>query len=63
MKFTALLLSLCVSLAAAGVVIVPITPDQVVQKGSDDCFFGVTTPQGCGYVQSLPCVLHWLSRG
>jgi hypothetical protein len=48
MKFTGLLLSLCASLAAAGVVITPIKPDQVVEKGSDDCFFGVTTPQGCG---------------
>jgi len=48
MKFTALLLSLFASLAAAGVVIVPITPEQVVEKTSDDCFFGVTTPQGCG---------------
>lgn len=50
MKFTALVLSLCASLAAAGVVITPIRPEQVVEKSSDDCFFGVTTPQGCGYV-------------
>lgn len=53
MKFAALLLSLCASLAAAGVVITPIKPEQVVQKSSDDCFFGVTTPQGCGYVWGL----------
>ncbi|OIW31336.1 hypothetical protein CONLIGDRAFT_631264 [Coniochaeta ligniaria NRRL 30616] len=48
MKFSALVFSLCVSLAAAGVVITPIRPDQVVEKSSDDCFFGVTTPSGCG---------------
>jgi hypothetical protein len=56
MKYTALVLSLCVSLAAAGVVITPIKPDQVVEKSSGDCFFGVTTPQGCGYVRFLPAV-------
>jgi hypothetical protein len=50
MKLAALLVSLCVSLASAGVVTVPIKPDQVVPKTSDDCFFGVTTPSGCGYV-------------
>lgn len=48
MKFTVALLSLCVSLASAGVVIVPIKPDQVVPKKSGDCFSGVITPQGCG---------------
>ena len=50
MKFIALVLSVCASMAAAGVVTTPIKPNQVVEKGSDDCFFGVTTPQGCGYV-------------
>ncbi len=53
MKFPALataLLSLCLSgsLVSAGVVRTPITPDQVVPKNDGDCFFGVTTPQGCG---------------
>ncbi len=41
-------LALCLSLVRAGVVITPIRADQVVEKASDDCFFGVTTPQGCG---------------
>lgn len=42
------IVSLCLSLVSAGVVITPIHADQVVPKSSDDCFFGVTTPQGCG---------------
>ncbi|KAK1780536.1 hypothetical protein QBC45DRAFT_103926 [Copromyces sp. CBS 386.78] len=42
------LLSLCASLVSAGVVITPIKPEQVVPKNADDCYFGVTTPQGCG---------------
>ncbi|KAK3939439.1 hypothetical protein QBC46DRAFT_342529 [Diplogelasinospora grovesii] len=42
------MLSLGLSLVSAGVVITPITSDQVVPKNADDCFFGVTTPQGCG---------------
>jgi len=46
--------TLFTSLAAAGVVITPIRPDQVIPKASDDCFFGVTTPQGCGCVSLLP---------
>ncbi|KAK4240140.1 hypothetical protein C8A03DRAFT_31795 [Achaetomium macrosporum] len=46
--FAAAVLSLCVSLASAGVVITPIKADQVVPKNDGDCFFGVTTPQGCG---------------
>jgi hypothetical protein len=46
--FAAAVLSLCVSLVSAGVIITPIRPEQVVPKGDDDCFFGVTTPQGCG---------------
>lgn len=40
-------LSLCVSLASAGLVTIPVRPEQVVPKDSNDCFFGVTTPQGC----------------
>ncbi|KAK4145758.1 uncharacterized protein C8A04DRAFT_26505 [Dichotomopilus funicola] len=46
--FAAVTLSLCLSLVSAGVVRTPIRPDQVVPKTGDDCFFGVTTPQGCG---------------
>ncbi|KAK3330496.1 hypothetical protein B0H66DRAFT_598034 [Apodospora peruviana] len=48
MKLTMLFVSLCVSLVSAGVVITPIRQEQVVVKNDDDCFFGVTTPQGCG---------------
>lgn len=35
------------SLASAGVVITPVFADQVVQKSSGDCAFGVVTPIGC----------------
>lgn len=35
------------SLVSAGVVITPVTPDQVVEKTGGDCFFGVVTPRGC----------------
>ncbi|TPX10674.1 uncharacterized protein E0L32_008408 [Thyridium curvatum] len=48
--FTALAALCCASIARAGVVITPVFADQVVQKASNDCFFGVTTPQGCAYV-------------
>jgi hypothetical protein len=47
------LLAACVSLASAGVVITPVRADQVVPKSSEDCFFGVTTPQGCAYVLAV----------
>ena len=50
MKFaaaTTIVFSLCVSLASAGIVSIPVRPEQVVPKDSGDCFFGVTTPQGC----------------
>ena len=56
---TAAVLSLCISLVGAGVVITPIKPEQVVPKASDDCFFGVTTPQGCGYVVSGGYIESW----
>ncbi|KAI1379793.1 hypothetical protein F4677DRAFT_441989 [Hypoxylon crocopeplum] len=42
------LLALCASLASAGVVITPIHQDQLVPNLSGDCFFGVSTPYGCG---------------
>ncbi|KAI0447271.1 hypothetical protein F4803DRAFT_363831 [Xylaria telfairii] len=48
MKVTTFLVALCASLASAGVVITPIGKDQVVDRVSGDCFFGVATPQGCG---------------
>ncbi|KAK4660193.1 Secreted virulence factor mc69 [Podospora pseudocomata] len=51
MKFIAVVMSLCVSLASAGVVIIPIKPEQVVPKASEDCYFGVVTPMGCGTSQ------------
>jgi hypothetical protein len=50
-SIAAAVLAACVSMASAGVVITPIRADQVVPKSGGDCFFGVTTPQGCGYVR------------
>ncbi|KAG5993550.1 hypothetical protein E4U52_001833 [Claviceps spartinae] len=44
----ALLLGAAVSLSRAGLVITPIHDDQIVEKVSNDCFFGEVTPQGCG---------------
>jgi hypothetical protein len=44
------LLLAAASLAAAGIVITTIMDDQIVPKTSGDCFYGVVTPQGCGYV-------------
>lgn len=41
-------LAAAASLASANFIISPIEADQVVPKQSGDCFFGVTTPQGCG---------------
>ncbi|KFH46585.1 hypothetical protein ACRE_026100 [Hapsidospora chrysogenum ATCC 11550] len=50
MKLSAVMaaLSTVAALASAGLVIAPIEQDQVVEKMSGDCFFGVVTPQGCG---------------
>ncbi|KAI0098005.1 hypothetical protein GGR51DRAFT_566042 [Nemania sp. FL0031] len=53
MKATTFLVALCASLVSAGVVITPISKDQVVPKVEGDCFFGVSTPTGCGYVHSI----------
>ncbi|KAI1329917.1 hypothetical protein F5Y16DRAFT_396785 [Xylariaceae sp. FL0255] len=47
MKISAVVLAVFASLASAGVVIVPVTEDMVVQKIAGDCFFGVATPAGC----------------
>ncbi|RKU43232.1 hypothetical protein DL546_002585 [Coniochaeta pulveracea] len=52
MKFLVTILSLCASLAAAGVVITPIRPEQVVPKDAGDCWGGVVTPMGCGPLRS-----------
>ncbi|KAK7914829.1 hypothetical protein PG985_012532 [Apiospora marii] len=53
MKTTfAFLFAAAASLASAGVVITPILADQVVPKVADDCFFGVTTPQGCATLRN-----------
>ncbi|KAI0476183.1 hypothetical protein GGR56DRAFT_458759 [Xylariaceae sp. FL0804] len=47
--FAAALLALAAaSLASAGVVTTPIFADQIVPRSSGDCFFGVSTPSGCG---------------
>lgn len=59
--FAAATLSLCLSLVSAGVVRTPIRPDQVVPKTGDDCFFGVTTPQGCGYVLTVSLDMSWMN--
>jgi hypothetical protein len=50
MKVTCILLVIGgIAQAALGdIVITPIRSDQVVEKASGDCFFGVVTPQGCG---------------
>lgn len=48
------LLSTAISFVAADIVITPIFEDQVVQRQAGDCFFGVVTPQGCGYVSLNP---------
>ncbi|KAI0397684.1 hypothetical protein F5Y17DRAFT_320654 [Xylariaceae sp. FL0594] len=40
------------SFANAGVVVTPITPDQIVPTVDGDCFYGVSTPQGCGPLRS-----------
>jgi hypothetical protein len=40
-------LAMC-SLSEGGLVVTPIDTDQVVGSLDGDCFFGVSTPQGCG---------------
>ncbi|POR32536.1 hypothetical protein TPAR_07256 [Tolypocladium paradoxum] len=52
----AIILAAAASLASAGIVITPIEANQIVDKASGDCFFGVVTPQGCGHrSKSLIC--------
>ncbi|KAF3015903.1 hypothetical protein E8E14_010478 [Neopestalotiopsis sp. 37M] len=48
----ALVVALATSMASAGVIITPIKANQVVPKTDDDCFFGVTTPNGCGLLRN-----------
>lgn len=51
--FAAAVLAFFTSFVSAGIVIVPINGDQVVDKAPGDCFYGVVTPQGCGWVSDL----------
>ncbi|ORY67315.1 uncharacterized protein BCR38DRAFT_482939 [Pseudomassariella vexata] len=44
----AIVMAFAASMASAGVMITPIRANQVVPKAPNDCFYGVTTPQGCG---------------
>lgn len=44
------LLSATASLVSAGIVVTPVFFNQIVEKLSGDCPFGVVTPQGCAYV-------------
>ncbi|KAF3071659.1 hypothetical protein CFAM422_006377 [Trichoderma lentiforme] len=62
--FVFALLSTAISFVAADIVITPIFEDQVVQRQAGDCFFGVVTPQGCGYVFLLNPygILHLLAK-
>ena len=43
----ALVMAAAASLVSAGVVITPVFKNQVIQANKGDCFFGVTTPEGC----------------
>lgn len=52
MKLT-VILAACAAMANAGLILIPITPSQIVEKINGDCFFGVVTPEGCGYVVVL----------
>ncbi|KAI2466773.1 hypothetical protein F4781DRAFT_434086 [Annulohypoxylon bovei var. microspora] len=49
---TTLIAALCATLASAGVVITPIHTNQVVDSLSGDCFFGKSTPFGCGVCEN-----------
>ena len=43
----ALAVSLYTSIAAAGMVLVPVFDNQAVDKQPCDCPYGIVTPQGC----------------
>jgi hypothetical protein len=45
--FLVAVLSAAVSLVAAEIMITPVLQEQIVEKVSGDCFFGVVTPRGC----------------
>ncbi|KAG8671355.1 hypothetical protein FPOAC2_04692 [Fusarium poae] len=45
--FFVALLSAAASIVSAGIVVTPVFFDQIVEKISGDCPFGVVTPQGC----------------
>ncbi|KAI1449066.1 hypothetical protein F5Y02DRAFT_373057 [Annulohypoxylon stygium] len=49
---TTLVAALCATLASAGVVITPIHSNQLVDSLAGDCFFGKSTPYGCGPLRS-----------
>lgn len=59
------IMSVATSMVSAGIVITPITEDQVVEKMAGDCPFGLVTPQGCGYVTELALgpISIWEGRG
>jgi hypothetical protein len=60
MKVFAVALALvsALPLIQAGILIVPVVREMVVEARDGDCFFGVTTPQGCGYVYGfIPCLI------
>lgn len=50
---SALLIAVGLQLVSAGIVITKISQEQIVEKENGDCFFGVVTPQGCGYAKYL----------
>ncbi|KAI0007401.1 hypothetical protein F4779DRAFT_619646 [Xylariaceae sp. FL0662B] len=56
--FATTLLAFCASLVSAGVVITPIFSNQIVPKGSGDCFYGEITPFGCGAVHKPTLGIH-----
>ncbi|KAI0173994.1 hypothetical protein BJ166DRAFT_586830 [Pestalotiopsis sp. NC0098] len=56
-SFFALAVALAASMASAGVIITPIKANQVVAKNDGDCFFGVTTPNGCGVTEQTSKVI------
>ncbi|KAF4989332.1 hypothetical protein FGRMN_9174 [Fusarium graminum] len=43
------ILSATASFVSAGIVVTPVFFNQIVEKLSGDCPFGVVTPQGCAY--------------
>jgi hypothetical protein len=56
--FFVALLSAAASIVSAGIVVTPVFFDQIVEKISGDCPFGVVTPQGCAYVFAFQRFLY-----